>query len=344
MPEPITAAAPIRVHLLAPPSDGGSADDRHRQADFRIVARSAALGAEGFQRVDDPDQADVLLFIGSADPLHRDVRRHPLSRRHPRRVVLYSSADWLIPWLPGLYPGLPRSRHNPHRTRSAHYLRWSDQSSITPSDPETAASLLFGFSGDSGTAPLRRRVLALRHPRALLRDTHADPGRGFGQQPHIYHHYRDRYNADLAAVRFVLCPRGQAPATMRLFEAMKAARVPVLIADDWLPPAGPDWGRFLLRVPERRLEQLIPLLERHEAQAAAMGREARRAWEQWFAPEVSFPVLSAAAAELVAGSWPRERLERLLVQRRLLAPLPLRQQLLAPLARRLLRRRPSPAG
>jgi hypothetical protein len=87
---------------------------------------------------------------------------------------------------------------------------------------------------------------------------------------------------------FVLCPRGVAPSSYRIFEAMKAGRVPVIIADEWVPPLGPDWTEFSLRVPEAGLLDVPQILESLAARAPEMGVRASQAWERWFSREHAF--------------------------------------------------------
>lgn len=319
--------------FLVPPRPVVAGYD-HALDDFRLLERSAESSNGGHRRAASPEAAEALLFVGCRDPLQRDVRRHALAREFPQRVVLYDSRDRIVPFLRGIYPSAHRSWYSPRRMRSGHYLRWSDSSSIRYTDPEATPTRLFGFRG-ALTHPVRRRILALRHADALFADTTVEAGRGFGQSAEVYRDYRDRYGEELASVRFVVCPRGAGPGSMRTFEAMKAGRAPVVVSDEWVEPCGPDWASFSLRVAERDVARLADLLERCAPEAAAMGRRARQAWERWFSPEASFATLAELASELVAGSWRRERLDRLLVRRQLLNPRLLRQHLLGPALRRL---------
>ena len=75
---------------------------------------------------------------------------------------------------------------------------------------------------------------------------------------------------------------------MRLFETMRAGRPPVILADDWVPPDGPAWERFSVRVREEDYRSIPARREALEPEAAAMGRQARQAWEEWFSPAVIF--------------------------------------------------------
>lgn len=324
-----------RIHLVAPSPIRGNAFD-HMMADFELVRRSANQEPRGpYQLEEDPGAADVILFLGSRDPLHRDIRRHPLARRFPRRVVVYDSSDWVIPFFPGIYPSIQKRYYRSDRIWSGFYLRWSAAETIGLTDPETVPRFLYGFIGSSATHPVRRRVLALKRDDALLRDTDKEPGRGYGQPQHVYDSYRATYGADLASVRFVLCPRGVGPGSMRVFEAMKAGRVPVIISNEWVEPEGPDWAEYSLRVRERDVEAIPRLLEATAERAPEMGRRARTAWERWFSPTVAFQTLAAKATQLASTAWSIEWPSRKLATIQTLRWHSLRHYVVGPAARRL---------
>jgi hypothetical protein len=151
----------------------------------------------------------------------------------------------------------------------------------------------------SPTHPVRRELVALRHPRG-----HFDSVEGF-----LFHDWRSRDFAErrrhfaevLFRSQFVLCPRGHGTSSIRLFEALAAGRVPVVISDQWVPPAGPDWDAISLRWPERGgFDALLQHLEDREPEAAAMGARARDAFTEWFAAPVWFDRAIEGLADLTA--------------------------------------------
>jgi hypothetical protein len=85
------------------------------------------------------------------------------------------------------------------------------------------AKYLFSFVGNSSNcASLRKRILKLKHAESLLEDSSSSQSD------------RDvRYAEFLSKSKFVLCPRGLGPSTWRVFETMRAQRVPV--SDEWRP-------------------------------------------------------------------------------------------------------------
>jgi hypothetical protein len=251
-------------------------------------------------------------------------------------VVVYDSADRIIPFFPGIYPSIQKRFYKSERIWSGFYLRWSNVESIRYTDPERVPTHLFGFVGSSTTHKIRRRVLSLRRGDALLRDTEKEPGRGFDQLKDVYDSYRAAYGNDLSLVRFVLCPRGVGPGSMRVFEAMKAGRAPVIISDEWVEPEGPAWAEFSLRVRERDVEGIPCLLENMAVRSAEMGRRARVAWEAWFSPSVAFQTLAAKATEFAQRAWPLEWSSRKAAAVQILRWENLRYHIVGPKVRRLL--------
>jgi hypothetical protein len=261
-------------------------------ADFRRL--SAAAVADSFCQhtlIDSPDLADIILFVGSTYPDHRDVRSHPLLRQYREKCFLFHSDDYVIPFLPGVYVNISKRWHN-DRTFTGPYLQMT-QWDYVPFVPSIAdCEYLFCFLGSTRSHRIRRRLMELDHPRGYLEDTsenvaESEAGKAFfmlNYQPDAKTHYGEI----ISRSKFVLCPRGYACSTWRLFETMKAGRVPVIISDQWVPPTGPAWETFSIRVRENQIGQIPPLLERYEAEADRMGRLARVTWEEWFSRETVF--------------------------------------------------------
>jgi len=269
---------------------------------------------------DDPASADVVLFVGSRHALHGDIRSHPFTRAWSPRVCLYDSADHIIPFLPGIYPSIEARYYDPRRVRSGFYLRGLGSNSIRPVGRASEARQLYSFVGTVGNANVRGRLARLAHPRGLVRDTGQEPGRGYGQSAATYEAFKQTYASSLAESTFVLCPRGVGSGSLRLFEAMRAARVPVVISDSWVPPPGPDWGSCSIRVPEAEVDRIPALLEGLHGQADSLADAARAAWERWFSKERAFETLTTWCLELVQAQAQNGTLDLLRVHAQLLRP------------------------
>ena len=114
----------------------------------------------------------------------------------------------------------------------------------------------------------------------------------------------------LAASHFLLCPRGAGLGSIRFFEAMAAGIAPVLISDGYVLPPGPNWGSFLIRVPERQISRLPELVEPYVNQAAEMGHSARQAFEQYFSIAREFDSIVELAAKALRHGPPAEAVFR----------------------------------
>lgn len=122
-------------------------------------------------------------------------------------------------------------------------------------------------------------------------------------------HAQEQFTAILRESKFALCPRGHGASSIRLFEAMQLGVAPVILSDDWILPQGPLWREFALILPERTAD-IQAALKRHESRYQEMGRRAREAWEQFFAPECYFDYLVAQCVDIGRTQILPERLIR----------------------------------
>jgi hypothetical protein len=266
------------------------------------------------QLVDSPEEADLILFAEiDVGRLCEDVMRHPYVGRYRTKCFLFSS-DWrVIPFLPGVYTGVEKTYELPRRTRAGFY----PSCLINPMvrfEPEAKPDLLYSFMGDVQTHPVRRELAKLSHARGSWIDTSWESQevmwKGGTERREMYW---ERYVELLWRSKFVLCPRGLSPSSIRLFEAMRAGRVPVILADEWIRPVGPHWEKFCVIVPERQAASVPQLLEEREGEAATMGLVARREWETHFSPEIVFHRVVELCLEIDrARTWP-DWLERMAV-------------------------------
>lgn len=279
-----------RVHLL---SAAPSGPDAPPKAQLDLEQMRDAAGADRFgihSAVDDPDQADLILFVETstaAGPYFERVRRHPLYRRERDHSYVFSSTDRVVPLVPGVYASITQADYLEAWTRSGHYLGVKEHGAIRY-EPAAEPSLLFSFVGSSAAASVREAIVHLPTDDARIQDTRDAP---IDQRS---------YADSIRNAAFALCPRGGGTASFRLFEAMLLGRAPVIVADGWVPPTGPDWDSFSLRVAESDVASIPALLRERAGEAAAMGRAAHDAWRDWFSPEVSFHRVVESLLELDA--------------------------------------------
>lgn len=221
-----------------------------------------------------PEQADAIVFVGSADPALVDVRNHPLFRKYRGKCFVFHSGDEPLPTVPGIYASIPRRWYDRRRHRAGFYLRATLDQSINDYSG-LPADVPYTFIGAAGNHPVRARLLQLQGGWIL------DSGRA----PVPPEQARARFVDSLQRSQFVLCPRGGGTSSFRIFETMQAGRVPVIISDAWVQPEGPDWDVFSVRVKESEIASIPSIITGLEHRAMEMGRSARAAWEAWFSPE-----------------------------------------------------------
>jgi hypothetical protein len=309
-----------------------AAPDEQRN-DYNLAALrtlEASAKADSFGKhslTDDAEAADIILFaemIGAGMHFHR-VRNHPLVKRHREKCFMFCSNAFVIPFLPGVYASVGK-RWASRRTLGGFHVTPLQNEFLSFSPATADLPYLFSFIGSPATAPVRRQLAALRHPRGFFRDTE----NAFQQVLHDRVPQKERrdYHWQFVEVtkasKFVLCPRGLGPATIRLMETMRMGRVPVIIADDWVEPTGPDWERFSVRVPERAVADIPRLLESKEAEAVAMGNLARKEWEDWFSDAAAFHRVVEWCLQIRDRRRLPEAIARLPVYLQLLRPFHLR--------------------
>jgi hypothetical protein len=261
--------------------------------------------------VDSPEEAEMILLVGSfgSDPHH--LLEHPLYRAFTEKCAVYTDDDNYLPLAPGVYcSAIVDDSSSAGRIFSYSYVAASGRySNKFVTEKDTDKRLLFSFMGGS-TSLLRKKMFNLQFDRkdVLIENTstyyHWDL-----TQPDRVDRQR-RYAETLASSNFVLCPRGAGTGSIRFFEVMSAGIAPVLISDDYLLPPHVPWESFLLRIPERDVARLPELLEPHLHEAAERGRLAQQAWLDYFAPEKEFDAIVALAAASLKHGPPAEAVFR----------------------------------
>jgi len=281
-------------------------------ADF-LIARATIDRFREHTIVATPEEADAILIINRGNKYSTETRLHPLVKRFPEKVFTFDTHDRPISFLPGLYTSMPRKQFDVRRHRTADYLApINEQVAIVAAEPPITPDLLCSFVG-APTAIVRRRLFADKTFRGrsdvIIVERHGWKLRD-GPETERSALFRD-YAITISRSAFSLCPRGIAAGSYRLFETMQLGRVPVILSDAYVPCSGPDWDSFALFVPEKQLAGLPYLLETVRPQAAEMGRKARLAWEEWFAPDVQFHRMTSWLAELKSNGPSVRRFDRI---------------------------------
>jgi hypothetical protein len=281
----------VNVHLATAADEVWS---RSLREEVQAVALRDRVGRHSV--VDDPAEADIILFLDAHQLLHdwrmHTLRTHAYVRHFPQKVFVYDERDEPRDLLPGAYVCMPRGRFNSRRHRAVGYYKLKTD---TRSARDAKPDLLFSFQGRN-TGGVRTDVLALRCARSLVQDTsqHDFFDDGLGDASGI----RDDYRVVMGRSKFVLCPRGAGTSSFRLFEALACGRVPVILSDDWVAPSGIDWASCAVRIAEGDVEAVPRRLEAIEKSWPTMSAAAAAAYDEWFGPDVWFHRIVENCAEL----------------------------------------------
>ena len=253
---------------------------------------------------DSAQSADVILFVENSryhdDPFFSRLKRHPIVHAHRERVFMYNEHDrpWLL--LPGLYCSMPTRWFNKRRQLATRYVRLLNPVDVPASGREDT---LFSFMGRAESA-LRKQIVSLAHPRAIIEDTSKFDA--FSSKGSTANH--EKYADVLRRSKFVICPRGVGTSSIRLFECLRAGRVPIIVADQWVEPEGPDWSSCSVRVAERDVASIPKLAEELESLWPQMSRAARDVWARFFDDAVFFDQVGDGLASLLARRGRSEKI------------------------------------
>ncbi len=270
-------------------STGGKNAQQVEEIKNHISYCEACVEASGsaYQVARSPHDADIIVFI---EPPYHKFREYAhtllgeeLIQRYPNRCFVIEYTDKSDGFLPGIYVGIARGQADYNRFRSGCYV-----GTPHPMSTESARQrdnvrpdLLMSFRGFA-SSKVRGTILDAAYQRS---DISIVENSNFGIWTQT-NEARRTYFSEMLRSKFVLCPRGSGLTSVRLFETMESGRAPVILADDWWPPEGPAWSEFSLMVSESKAPDLATILSAYAADAAEMGRLARKAWEEWFSQEV----------------------------------------------------------
>ena len=276
--------------------------------------------------VDSSEHAQLIIFAEShKDPAAREshasvrVRSHPIYKAHTNKCVIHHGADRPIPIIPGLYPSIPKQWASRLGCVGAPYLSehnpFLDQLDSFDSIPTKLAS----FMGSCARKPLRLELCELASSPTwndidAIDSTNDYIGTLRSHDLAAHNDLKRSFIEGIMRSKFCLCPRGAGSSSYRIFESMQCARVPVIIADDWSPPPGPDWDAFAIRIGQSDITSIPDLLKEREHDWESLGRLARNAWETHYHPDV-FGSQIVELAFQVLEQHPGHRLSRKVASR-----------------------------
>jgi hypothetical protein len=249
------------------------------------------------------DEADLILFWSNTSRCK--LHEFNLSKQEKKRTIVYNSTDsfYIMVWngFKVLSPSwVSTINSNGICLGWNYYHPGSSMQSINKLDHPRNYKYLWSFMGSVNTHLIRKKISKLDCTDSFFKDTatqfNANIKSLLGTK--TLKDYQDNYISILKDSAFVLCPRGVSPSSIRLFEVMKAGRVPVIISDEWLPPPLIDWNSCSVWIKEAEINSISGVLQEKKWNAKTMGDNARKEWERVFSDRNLFHCTIESALKL----------------------------------------------
>lgn len=244
-----------------------------------LRVKEVLLKQELVKQVMSPDLADIILIQekGSFKDfryIHKLVL-DPIVSKYTEKVFTINGDDCATGLLRGLYTSLPKSRFDFKIHRAIPYMQYPNEL-IFQTHPDVEPEYLASWRGNPKSNAIRPKMISLFGSQKSFRLETTNSW--LNHQDDEKEVYRDL----ILNAKFSLCPAGWAPVSFRIYESMALGRCPVIIADEFVPPLGPDWKSFALFYPQKKIAELDQFLRKHESSYKELGMKACQAWQIYF--------------------------------------------------------------
>lgn len=244
--------------------------------------KQALLKFESIEEVQGPEQADIIIIQEQNSFKNfryiNDLLSDPLFIKYADRIFTINDDDCATGLLKGVYTSLPRYRFDENIHVAVPYMHFPNEQVFMPQQ-KFEPKLLASWRGNIKSNALRPRMFA---------DLADRPGI-IVQKTSSWLNHKEEEKADyvnlILNARFSICPAGWAPVSFRIYESMALGRCPVILADNFVPPDGPDWKSFALFFPEKKTNELYNHLVLKEEESLKLGQNAQENWETYFSDD-----------------------------------------------------------
>lgn len=217
------------------------------------------------------EEADLVIILESCLEKPQDYERLLLNedivRLKPSCVYTINYEDCPLGILPGIYSGLTSKNFNqdchlswPQVELPNDYIDYYLNNSLSTRNPNIIISnqkFLFSFRG-ACSDPVRRYIFSTYFNRSqVYKVVEVDKWYNHSKQEKL------DYVQDILNSKFVLCPRGFGSYTHRIMETIALSRVPVIIANEWIPFSIPEQD-YYIRVDESNIPNIENILNEYE--------------------------------------------------------------------------------
>lgn len=269
--------------------------------------KNRLLDKKPVEEVLSPASADAIIFQEKNSfkdfRYIKELKADDIISKYPHKVFTINRDDCATGLLKGLYTSMPASRFDVQDYRAVPYMEYPNEFVFKKDIPEVSKTLLASWRGNLVSNPIRPKLLKCYqgHDQFCLESTESWLDHGALE--------KKEYVDLIRRSHFSLCPAGWAPNSFRIYESMALGVCPVIIADLFVPPKGPDWNEFALFFPEKDLNNLHSFLEKNTGRAKELGARAKDAWQKYFSKEFIGTYYANSLLEIInsASGYSRRR-------------------------------------
>ncbi|KAA3439591.1 exostosin family protein [Rufibacter hautae] len=259
--------------------------------------KEALLKTGSVEEVFSPDTADALIIQEKES--YKDFRyikslqKDAFINEFASKVYTINRDDCATGLLRGLYTSLPKARFDPAIHASVPYMEYPNKLIFSQNLVDEPPFFLASWRGNTKSNKIRSELIKSLKSNPELQIEATDSWLNHQKEE------KERYIQLIRHAKFSLCPAGWAPVSFRIYESMALGRCPVIIADEFVPPPGPNWNEFALFYPQNKTDQLYSFLKEHEGSYSRLGQAAYQYWKEYFSPDVVAGYLANSLLKLL---------------------------------------------
>lgn len=230
-----------------------------------------------------PEEADAIILQEKIS--HKDykyiniLKKDPILGKHLHKTFTINIDDGATGLLKGLYTCLPKKRYDSNIHVAVPYPAFPNELVLNNAIIESSTKHLAGWRGSVTSNKIRKKLMDMFSNDAdiVFQPSGSWFNHGTGE--------KESYVKLIKDAKFSICPKGLAPVSFRIYESMALSRCPVIIADEFIAPAGPNWSSCSIMYPEKKIKHLKVFLESNSLKYKELGENAFKDWNQFFSPE-----------------------------------------------------------
>jgi hypothetical protein len=277
------------IHVFFTLLDEAPAATRDQEYLTFVRREFVESAAENMALCDSAEEADLIVLLENPEfkflEYVKRLEESSLLRKFPEKVLTLNYEDAPNGALAGLYSSLRPEQYCPEIQRSwPHVCLPNERIHARQVKDIDTARRLFSFRGNFTSHPVRAKLGKLYGG--------ANEAWKVESIDRWYNHSTDEKDSYMAQVEdsvFALCPRGILGYTHRIGEVMALGRVPVIIADDWVPFSFEETEPYHVRIAEKEIARLPDLLRERRSEARVLATNARGLFERYLAIGKRYP-------------------------------------------------------